>query len=375
MIKKHLVDVTQFYARPVRGGIQRVLSQMFKYSQDREDITYFAQSGNLRFLLNRNALVEVGNTLFSDDEGGAQPDKLRSHLWDANEGLIAEVSIPGTFDHFVLPELAYRRDVIGRGVYLSSIMPTTAIFYDLFPELVSTPSAMHQHIVGEYFLSLREYSRVVAISDVARNVYLGRLRPSLSQRVHSDSLGVDHVPSIRPDAVSSCSTTVVAIASLDPRKRLLELLQAWHLLQAVDHHLLLLPPDDGEERMRIREMADDVLGGRARWSFIAGQSDSRFWRALGPGSVFVSLGVEGFGLPALEALALGGLVVADKEMPSVSTLSTGRLILVDGTDVEEVAEAFRRSLMMRVENDSSIELPLPKWQDFFDVIFEEPPSQ
>jgi len=127
---------------------------------------------------------------------------------------------------------------------------------------------------------------------------------------------------------------VVCVGTLEPRKNLRRLLQAWDRLARDDVELVLIGPGGwGDER---------DLSTSARNVTMTGFVDLRTRDALYRGAVascYPSL-FEGFGLPVLESMALGCPVVTSAGTSTAELAVGGAALTVDPLDVDAIAGAL-----------------------------------
>jgi glycosyltransferase involved in cell wall biosynthesis len=163
-------------------------------------------------------------------------------------------------------------------------------------------------------------------------------------------LGADHavrgdiVPS--PPRAASARPYIVAVVSLSPHKNVAGLLEAFRLARdrfGLPHELHLVGmPGTGAARVQ-RALAEAAAAGLPVRAL--GYVDEEQLRAEYQGAsllAFIPL-VEGFGLPALEAMALGIPVVASS-VSSVPEVCGDAALLVPPDDTSAVADAIGRTL-------------------------------
>ncbi len=127
---------------------------------------------------------------------------------------------------------------------------------------------------------------------------------------------------------------VVVVGTLEPRKNLARLFEAWRRLDRPELRLVVVGPSGW----------GDVWGDRGvpPNAVLTGFVDDRTRDALYSGavaSVYPSL-FEGFGLPVLESMALGCPVVTSSGTATEELVAGGAGLAVDPTDAEAIAGAL-----------------------------------
>ncbi|MFN8637473.1 MAG: glycosyltransferase family 1 protein, partial [Chloroflexota bacterium] len=135
---------------------------------------------------------------------------------------------------------------------------------------------------------------------------------------------------------------LIFIGTLQPRKNLERLLQAFDQVAAVRPHVLLaLVGAEGWQQDRLaRALANVRARDRVRLLGYVDDADLPVLLSGSLGLAFPSL-YEGFGLPALEAMACGTPVLASNTSSFPEVVGDAG-ILVDPTDVRAIARALRR---------------------------------
>ena len=129
---------------------------------------------------------------------------------------------------------------------------------------------------------------------------------------------------------------VLAVGSITPRKGFATLARA--LAKLGDPPPLVIVGPDGWRAREVRGDVSDALGERAR--FLGWVPDEALAALYRQATVFAFPSVaEGFGIPVLEALALGAPVVA-ADLPPVREVAAGAATLVDPADDEALAGAL-----------------------------------
>ena len=131
---------------------------------------------------------------------------------------------------------------------------------------------------------------------------------------------------------------VLTVATLEPRKNLGTLVDAYRLLGAEDLALAVVGAAGWGERPALGQPGVLLLG------YTANEELPRLYRGA---SVFVYPSrFEGFGMPVLEAMACGVPCVVSSH-PSLDEACGGAAVRVDPEDAEAMADGIRRALAER----------------------------
>lgn len=235
--------------------------------------------------------------------------------------------------------------------------PTVVTIHDLtflaYPE--AFPAAKRLYLRSQVGRSARAARRVIASSHATAQDVVRRLRVP-PERVTVVHLGVD--PEFTPapaDQVEAFRRRrglpdrfVLHVGTLEPRKNLVRLVEAFARL-----------------RQRCPDLADVrlVLAGGKGWGYgpvfaaverlglsrdvlfpgYVPDEELAWWYRAATVFAYPSL-MEGFGLPVLEALACGGVVVTSA-LSSMPEVAGDAALLVDPTDVDALADALLQSLV------------------------------
>ncbi len=234
-----------------------------------------------------------------------------------------------------------------RGPISKGKIPTVVTIFDLvsllFPELASPSAKLYGNRAQRRMSRLAD--RVICISnDTANDVEMRFGVPA--SRIRVTPLGVDEIffqPPRLPALVSE--PYVLFVGSEQPRKNLERLELAMDLLRARGYPHLL------------------VTAGADAWGRV--DIGASFLRRLGnvPDEQLVSLYAhssclaipslhEGFGLPAMEAMAAGTAVVA-ANVAALPDTTGGAAVLVDPLDPGDIADGLERAI---TERDRFVEL-------------------
>jgi glycosyltransferase involved in cell wall biosynthesis len=230
--------------------------------------------------------------------------------------------------------------------------PVVLTIHDLF--FIGYPGAsrrLHEAAVTwAARLYARRAARIVADSDYARRSVIERLRVAAAKiEVIPVAVGAEFHPGAPEEARErrwgATRPYVLYVGNFKPHKNLPRLLAAYAALpEAIrETYRLVLAGGDGAGRERLERLAGE-LALRDRVVF-TGPVDDADLPALYRGSSLVALVslVEGFGLPAVEAMACGVPVVASDRAALPEVLGDAA-VLVDPDDVGAIATALQRVL-------------------------------
>ncbi len=196
---------------------------------------------------------------------------------------------------------------------------------------------------------------IVPSSRSARDLVDGGLGIS-PERVHVVEEGADHLPA--PDEAAAASLLerlgvgagyLLSVGTLEPRKNLPRLVAAYEQARRrLDEPWPLVivgPAGWGDAAVAIDRLPEGVV--------IAGEVEPATLSALFAAArcvVYVPM-VEGFGLPAAEAMVQGAPVVVSAGLPSAG----GAGVPVDPLDAESIGDALVRASRDGAERDQAIE--------------------
>lgn len=174
----------------------------------------------------------------------------------------------------------------------------------------------------------------------------------LASRYSSDALALPRLP--KPQALGK-RPYILFVSTLEPRKNVVSLIQAFEHLKAarrIDHQLILV----GQKGWRFRSIFKAIEASRWREHIhhLGYLSDAEVAASYMHADVFAYPSIyEGFGLPILEAMALGCPVVTSNAS-SLPEVAGDAALLVDPNDVEELSDALWRVIANRSLRQSLI---------------------
>jgi len=238
-------------------------------------------------------------------------------------------------------------------------LPSVAVVHDLAPCVVRSKHGFWRDLYVRNVIvrALRRQTALVAVSAATRSD-MARILGVPSEGIRVVPNGVD-VARFRPRASSSGSDTpyILYAARLEhPGKNHVALLEAFATSRARrDHRLVFAGEDWGAQALLERRVAK--LGLTESVRFLGRVPDAQFVPLVAGAAAVAMVGIhEGFGLPALEALACGVPVVASKSgaLPEV----VGDLgVLCDPSSTGSIAQALDRCLTPQQRQRATLEGP------------------
>ena len=155
---------------------------------------------------------------------------------------------------------------------------------------------------------------------------------------------------------------VVCLGAVQPRKNLARLLEAWATVQArgdAGDAVLAIAGRPKQEGSSYAKLADQLgIADRVRWLGYVADDDLPVLLAGARCLVFPSL-YEGFGLPVVEAMAVGCPVICS-DTTSLPETAAGAALLVDPLSPTAIADAITRLLTDEAERARLRELGLAR---------------
>ncbi|HEX9548171.1 MAG TPA: glycosyltransferase family 1 protein [Acidimicrobiales bacterium] len=220
--------------------------------------------------------------------------------------------------------------------------PTVITVHDLaaieHPELHPRRMVTTQQAV----LASLKNSSVVVVNSEATARELARHGVS-EQRVVVTPLGLTPLPEVEPARLPGAARYVLCVGALAYRKGQADLLKAWAGPTIPGDAALVLVGPDGYGAAEIRALAGLLgLGSRVRFeSEVSEERLSALYR--GAAAVCIPSRAEGFGLPVLEAMALGVPVIAS-DLEAIREVAGDIATLVPAGDHTALAAELGRVL-------------------------------
>ena len=391
------IDIEQFVRDPYGSGIQRVLQYLaITWPQSDVEPVFIAplpESPRAEFLaLNAAQAAELLSIPFAppieqtiDDRNVVE--EVRLALLTSAAPILSLSQVMSTCHIWFLPEVTYLPQVLARFELFAKAMPTMMIGYDTFPMTAPanyrfTPGTAAE--VNNYFRALVTTNSVVCISEFARQSIWNRLRRDRSLPCTVAHPGGDHISANKTSFDSDDRVLhpvrFARLGTMEARKHPVEIVDAF--IAAIDSGVLAellfigrASASDSSINHRLESAIE--LGYPITW--VQEASDIQVRELVADSDVFLSLGVEGYGIPVLEALQLATPVLYWGEQPAAELMEgRGALNLVvdgagvDGGDLRGVLDyAFvqysDRARLEGLLGEVRIE-SIPAWADFSSAV-------
>ena len=352
------IDIEQFARDPYATGIQRVLQQLaLHWPSDVARAEFIVPIGDDELMLLPEAQAARLLALpFAEHKSPEPGFDANHHLRLQVEALLGEqagdpdipriglAEVVGRYDAWLLPEVSYLPSVLARLELVSASMRTAMIGYDALP---MTEPANYRHVPGvganvsEYFRLLATVDAVACISDWSRDQILSRLRrdPSLVTTVAHP--GGDHLDIRQAASPATSRPTFVRLGTMEARKRPQEILRGFlrAVEQGTDAELLFIGNPNASAEAINEELRTAVASGvPVRW--VTGAADAEVYDLVAAGDAFLSIGIEGYGIPVLEAIRLGTPCLFDGIQPAGKFMVGKGAAHVDAGNEDEMAAMF-----------------------------------
>jgi glycosyltransferase involved in cell wall biosynthesis len=279
------------------------------------------------------------------------------------------LAMPGTlWLHTVLPA---RLQTIPADVWIASLaivprrcpVPAVAMVHDLTPRTHPFRHTLANRFAFNAYIeeSLERAAAVVVGTQATENEVLSAF-PHVRSRLHRIGYGVDDFYSPAPEGDDGDATRhrfsegrpfILHLGTLEPRKRITDLVAAWERLHDYSSEvpdLVIAGAKGWGTKKIIARIEDSPLSERIHLPGYVEPAEAR--DLLRHAAVFALVSeVEGFGLPLAEAISCGTACVAT-DIPALREAGGNAALFVPPANPEELAVALIRAL----EPETSMDL-------------------
>ena len=372
------MDLEQFLEDPFGSGIQRVLQQLTLHWPASDVGALFAiPHGDDFVIVDRSQAQAILSLPFTMTRSEAEERGLAAHVRDALDSLdvrrLTAAELVDSLDAWCLPEVSYLPSVLDRFEQFAEQLPTVMIGYDTLP----MTQAQNYRIppwaaanASRYFRILTRAGGLLCISDFARESIIERLRRDPTLPIAVAHPGGDHLDPARSVDVTRRPGPVrfLRLGTMEARKHPQEITAAFQAVRSegADIELAFVGAPSTSD-LGINDDIARAARDDAALTWMTDASDADVQRLIDEADVFLSFGIEGFGIPVVEAIRRGTPVLFGGTQPAAQALVGVGAIDVGGDDVDAIARSLRdyaspssvQAITRAVEP-----LRVPQWRDF-----------
>jgi len=365
------IDIEQFVRDPYGSGIQRVLQCLaLRWPAGDLYADFVVPLRDGHGLLPPDQAAELLSLPFLPREPGMDMRMVVTDwIENADPIRVKDGDLLSIYDAWLLPEVSYLPSVLTRFELFQRCVPTVMIGYDALPMTEPANYRFRPGSTGwvsDYFRHLASADSVVCISAYARDSILGRLRRDPRRAISVAHPGGDHLsarPSVAPER-----PVFTRLGTLEARKRPVEIASAFRTAvteSGLDAELVFIGGASASDDAINAAIRDQVARGNVRW--VQGASDDEVRELVHRSSAFLSVGVEGYGIPVLEAIRLGTPVLYDGIQPAGDLMEgkgARRIRAMDHADLAAEFEAWSQPGLLETLREVLDPAAVPTWDDF-----------
>jgi glycosyltransferase involved in cell wall biosynthesis len=366
-----LVDLSHFVAHPRASGIQRVLLAMVETAwPDGLDVRPTALIDGVHVVGDRRTAATLLRSGFERRARGERPiaaAEVRGSWLAGAVDRVAPERLPQAVDGFLSAELTSDPAVLDvlRGL-IRSRLPVLALFYDALPLLHPEWFPGWDHVsAGRYYRTVAALEDVAFISSAVREEFEQRIA---RRRLANGAVAHPGVEVAAAPAPAPQPATVVCVGAVEPRKRTDVVVAAVEAARrrGLDVGLTLVGGVSTSDHAFVRNLRERQDAGAFTW--LEAASDEELSEIVRHSTAMLYAGeLEGYGLPPLEALAVGVPVITSAGLPSLEAVAGAAVVAVDRFDVPGVAEAVERVCRDDVQRElraAARATVVPTWDGF-----------
>lgn len=344
------IDLEQFIRDPYATGIQRVLQQLAIHWPDDLEAHWILPAEDGTFsLLDSQQAADLLSLPFTSVSGAQLREQVagtvQQYREDRDVPRVRLGQLVSLYDGWLLPEVSYLPSVLERLDIFSRSMPVTMIGYDALP---MTEPANYRFVPGtaadvsEYFRRLADVDAVVCISDYSRMAILDRLRRDRAKRTTVAHPGGDHLPiRVKQPAQANRVSQFVRLGTMEARKHPLQILRGFQraVREGTEAELMFIGNPNASAQS-INDEVNRAIADGYPVTWVQGATDAEVYDLVHAGDAFLSIGVEGYGIPVLEAIRLGTPVLYDGIQPAGDLMQGHGAHRVPALDEDALAALF-----------------------------------
>lgn len=367
------IDIEQFATDPYGTGIQRVLHQLALNWPADTPASFVVPRGDRFGLLTPGQAAELFAIPFAPRDAETDlRDLVNAYLDDTITFTLSLGDLLAVHDAWLLPEVTYLPRVLERLEIFERCMPTAMIGYDALP---MTQPANYRFVPGsaswvsEYFRHLTLVDTVICISDYAADEITGRLRRDLRKTTLVAHPGGDHIAVREPlERDPQAPTRFLRLGTLEARKQPLEILAGFReaVARGARAELVYIGKKSASSEL-INESLDAAIAEGLPITWIQHADDALVYDELQRADVFLSMGIEGYGIPVLEAIRLGTPVIFDGIQPAGDLMLGRGARRIDASAVKAMSDLFVRMSEISAVQAVQAEIrpsDMPTWAEF-----------
>ena len=360
------IDLGQFALDPFGSGVQRVLQQLAHHWPEDTPAEFLVPTEAGFGALDPIGAYELLSTTFeSRPTDHEAPTLIANRARSLFVGELSFDQLSWRYSSWLVPEMTYDQENLHRIRAMQQWMPVTMIAYDALPmshpeNYYFTPGS-HGN-VSEYLRILRDAQTLVCISEFSRQQMFDVLRRDRSKATDVVHPGGDHVPISDPPEPPT-RPMFLRVGTMEARKHPVEIVASF--MSAVDDGLeadLVFVGSPSRVDVAINAAVQGAIdsGFPVRW--ITDATDAQVVEYMGAASAFLSYGIEGYGIPALEAIRRGLPVLFDGIQPAGDLMEGSGAIRVPlGSNATAWRSAITKAAEARSQRDPE---GVPTWNDF-----------
>jgi glycosyltransferase involved in cell wall biosynthesis len=374
------IDLEQFARDPYGSGIQRVLQQLAIHWPTHEiEADFIFPDGELFALLNPEQAAAILSVPFGEKDTGSDLRELvRTAIGQASGLRVLGSDLLSRYTSWLLPEVSYLPSVLKRFRTFHASMLTVMIGFDALPMTEPSnyrfPPGMARN-VSEYFLQLIKANRVVCISDYAREEITQTLRRPKNLVTEVAHPGGDHFP-IHVSRGLRGPVRFIRLGTLEARKMPVEILSAFLEASSANAELVFVGGSSASYES-INVAVQTASDSDAAVTWIQGATDQHVRELIADSSVFLAIGIEGYGIPVLEAIATGTPVVYSGIQPAAELMEGFGAVRHSGHSHADLVDLFNQYSQPDSITALNVQLDvsqIPTWKSFTDAVAQQSKS-